>query len=289
MNDYIKDFLDYLIIDKKYSINTKESYENDLTNFYLFSNKNLEKILKEDILKYIEYLKKNESDRTIAHNITVLRSFYKYMEIENNIKKNPMENIDMPKLKKSLPKVLSIEEVDKLLDINLKDKYDYRNKAMLELMYATGLRISELINLKQENISFENCTLIVMGKGKKERIIPIGDCALKYLKLYTELYRNELLKGKQSNYLFLSNRSDKMTRQCFFEIIKKIALQKDIKTDFSPHTLRHSFATHMLENGADLRSIQELLGHENISTTQIYTNISRKFVEENYKEYHPHA
>lgn len=289
MNDYIKDFLDYLIIDKKYSINTKESYENDLTNFYLFSNKNLEKVLKEDILKYIEYLKKNESDRTVAHNITVLRSFYKYMEIENNIKKNPMENIDMPKLKKSLPKVLSIEEVDKLLDISLKDKYDYRNKAMLELMYATGLRISELINLKQENISFENCTLIVMGKGKKERIIPIGDCALKYLKLYTELYRNELLKGKQSNYLFLSNRSDKMTRQCFFEIIKKIALQKDIKTDFSPHTLRHSFATHMLENGADLRSIQELLGHENISTTQIYTNISRKFVEENYKEYHPHA
>ena len=289
MNYYIKDFLDYLIIDKKYSINTKKSYENDLSNFYFFINKDLNTISKEDILKYIEYLKNNESDRTVAHNITVLRSFYKYMEIENNIKKNPTENIDMPKLRKSLPKVLSIEEVDKLLDIELKDKYDYRNKAMLELMYATGLRISELINLRQENISFENCTLIVMGKGKKERIIPIGDYALKYLKLYTELYRNELLKGKQSNYLFLSNRSNKMTRQCFFEIIKKIAYKNDIKTNFSPHTLRHSFATHMLEKGADLRSIQELLGHKNISTTQIYTNISRKFVEDNYKEYHPHA
>lgn len=289
MNYYIKDFLDYLIIDKKYSINTKKSYENDLSNFYYFIDKDLDTISKEDILKYIEYLKRTESDRTIAHNITALRSFYKYMEIENNIKKNPTENIDMPKLRKSLPKVLSVEEVDKLLDIKLKDKYDYRNKAMLELMYATGLRISELINLKQENISFENCTLIVMGKGKKERIIPIGDCALKYLKIYNEQYRNELLKGKQCNYLFLSNRSNKMTRQCFFEIIKNIAREKNIKTEFSPHTLRHSFATHMLENGADLRSIQELLGHENISTTQIYTNISRKFVEDNYKEYHPHA
>lgn len=289
MSGYIKDFLDYLLIDKKYSINTKKSYENDLFNFSSYSKKELTKITKNDILSYLEYLKSMEKPRTIAHNLTVLRSFYKYLELENVIDKNPTSNIDMPKLPKTLPKVLSIEEINLLLDIRLNDKYDYRNKAMLELMYATGLRISELINLKMENVHLENCTLLVMGKGKKERIIPIGDYALKYLEIYLTKYRNELLKSKTSDYVFLSNRADKMTRQCFFEIIKKIALEKGIKTEFSPHTLRHSFATHMIENGADLRSVQELLGHENISTTQIYTNISRKYVEDNYNDFHPHA
>lgn len=289
MNEYIKDFLDYLLIDKKYSLNTKKSYENDLLNFSEYIKEDLTKITKNNIIEYLEYLKKTEKQRTIAHNLTVLRSFYKYLELENIISRNPTANIDMPRLPKTLPKVLSIDEINTLLDINLKNKYDYRNKAMLELMYATGIRISELINLKMENAHLENCTLLVMGKGKKERIIPLGDYALKYLEIYLNSYRNELLKNKVSDYIFLSNRGDKMTRQCFFEIIKKIAFEKGIKTEFSPHTLRHSFATHMIENGADLRSVQELLGHENISTTQIYTNISRKYIEDNYNEFHPHA
>lgn len=289
MENVIKDFIDYLLIDKKYSLNTKKSYENDLNNFYKFINKDLLKVKKENIIEYLNHLKKIESDKTIAHNLTVLRSFYKYCEIEKLISNNPTIYIDMPKLSKKLPKVLNVEEIDKLLDIELKDKYDFRNKAMLEVMYASGLRISELINLKLENININNCSILVLGKGKKERIIPLGDYAITYLEKYINEYRNELLKDKISDYVFLNNRGTKMTRQRFFEIIKDIAYKKNIKTDFSPHTLRHSFATHMLENGADLRSIQELLGHENISTTQIYTNISRKFIEENYEEYHPHA
>ena len=158
---------------------------------------------------------------------------------------------------------------------------------MLELMYSTGVRITELINIKIHDLNMNNCTLKVMGKGSKERIIPIGDIALKYVKIYIENYRSEFIK-KNTDYLFLNSRGTLMTRQAFFKIVKKIAKEKKIKTDFSPHTLRHSFATHMLENGADIRTIQELLGHSDLSTTQIYTNVSNKFIEENY-HFHPHS
>ena len=289
MNEYIIDFLNYLLIDKKYSINTKNSYLNDLKLFFDYIKKDPTLITKSDILKFLEHQKNFENERTCAHNITVLRSFYKYLEMEDVIRKNPTSNIELPKLRKSLPKVLNVDEVDRLLDIELKDKYDYRNKAMLEVMYSSGLRVSELINLKLNNLSMENCSLIVIGKGNKERILPIGDYAYNYLKIYLDSYRTSLLNNKQSDYIFLSSRGDKMSRQAFFKIVKNLLKEKNINIEFSPHTLRHSFATHMLENGADLRSIQELLGHLNISTTQIYTNISNKFIEKNYNEYHPHA
>ena len=199
-----------------------------------------------------------------------------------------MSTIELPKTKKSLPKVLTIEEVDKLLDITLKDAYSYRNKAMLELMYATGLRVSELVNLKIHDIDFINETVRTMGKGNKERIIPMGEIAIHYLKLYLEIYRSQLLKKDYTDDLLLNNHGKCMTRQGFFKILKKLAKEKDIKTSFSPHTLRHSFATHLLENGADLRSIQELLGHSSISTTGIYTHVSNEELKENYK-YHPHG
>lgn len=283
--EYIEEYLKYLLIEKKYSNNTILSYENDLKELYEF-NKNITKLNKKDILKFIEK-NKNKSDKTLSHFITTFRGFYKYLELENIIKENPILFISQPKMKKTLPKVLSINDIDNILDIELNDKYDYRNKAMLELMYSTGIRISELINLKTHDLNINNCTLKVMGKGSKERIIPVGDIALKYVKIYLEHYRKEFIK-QNTNYLFLNSRGTLMTRQAFFKIVKKLAQQKKIKTDFSPHTLRHSFATHMLENGADLRTIQELLGHSDLSTTQIYTNVSNKFIEENY-EYHPHS
>lgn len=285
--EYIEEYLKYLLIEKKYSKNTINSYRNDLNELYIFyKNKNIANLDKKDILKFIEK-NKEKSDKTLSHFITTFRGFYKYLEIENIIKENPILSISQPKTKKTLPKVLSISDVDNILNINLNDKYDYRNKAMLELMYSTGVRITELINIKIHDLNMNNCTLKVMGKGSKERIIPIGDIALKYVKIYIENYRSEFIK-KNTDYLFLNSRGTLMTRQAFFKIVKKIAKEKKIKTDFSPHTLRHSFATHMLENGADLRTIQELLGHSDLSTTQIYTNVSNKFIEENY-HFHPHS
>lgn len=285
---YIDEYLKYLLIEKKYSSNTINSYKNELLKLInFFQDKDITTLKKEDILIFIS--KNNALDsKTISHFITTLRGFYKYLKVEKVIKASPMEDIELPKLKISLPRVLSKTDIDKLLDIDLDNKFDYRNKAMLEVMYATGIRISELINIKIYNFNNENSIIKVMGKGNKERIIPLGDYALKYLNIYINKYRKEFLKKQNSDYLFLSNRNTKMTRQSFFEIVKKIATEKNITTNFSPHTLRHSFATHMLENGADLRTIQELLGHSDVSTTQIYTNISDKFKEENYK-FHPHS
>ena len=294
MNEYdsLKEkFKQYLLIDKKYSNNTIESYNNDLSKYFEFMNKKNIKLInikKDNIIDYIEHLKKeNITDKSIAHNLSVIRSFYKFLILEKIIDIAPTEFIDLPKIRKTLPNVLSIEEVDKLLDINLTNNFSYRNKAMLELLYATGLRVSELVNLKLENIDIDECFVRTIGKGNKERIIPIGDIALKYLKEYIIYYRSSLLKKEQNDYLFLNNHGKKMTRQGFFKIIKKQADDKKIKKDISPHTLRHSFATHLLEHGADLRSIGEMLGHSSVSTTEIYTHISNEKLKQDYMS-HPH-
>ncbi len=288
------DFYNYLMFDKNYSKNTISSYMNDLYDFLTFNDKNKEtdlyKLKEQNIKDYLKNLKDNNiSDRSIARKISTLKSYYKYLIITNKINKNPLEFIIIPKQKKELPTVLSIEEVLILLDIPLNDRYNYRNKAMLELMYATGLRISELINLKLSNIDLELNLLKTIGKGNKERIIPIGDYATEYLKLYIYDYRKSFIKKQSSEYLFLNKSGTKMSRQMFFKIVEKLARDKNIKTKFSPHTLRHSFATHMLEYGADLRTIQELLGHSNISTTQIYTHVSTDKLRENYDNFHSNA
>ncbi len=292
-HECILEFINYLQIDKKYSENTIASYAADLKDYQNFMMNLLKKdiyhIERKDIKLYLKYLKdQKKSPKSISRRISCIRGFYKFLLIEKIIANNPMSTIELPKTKKALPKVLTIEEVDKLLDITLKDAYSYRNKAMLELMYATGLRVSELVNLKIHDIDFINETVRTMGKGNKERIIPIGEIAIHYLKLYLEIYRSQLLKKDYTDDLFLNNHGKCMTRQGFFKILKKLAKEKDIKTSFSPHTLRHSFATHLLENGADLRSIQELLGHSSISTTGIYTHVSNEELKENYK-YHPHG
>lgn len=287
MND-IKDFLDYLLIDLKYSKNTIETYNYTLEEFYKIINKDLCKINEEDIKKYIEYLNKVDSSKTINHHLNVLTSFYNFLLIEEKITNNPVSNIDKLKTKKTIPKVLSQEEVKKILDIDLVNKYSYRDKAALELMYSSGLRISELVNLKMFHLDLNLGILRVMGKGNKERIVPIGEIALKYLNIYINEYR-PLLNKKNSDYIFLNSRGTPLSRQSLFKKVKLIAIKKNIKTEFTPHTLRHSFATHMLENGADLRSIQELLGHSDISTTQIYTHVSNNIKKENYIKYHPHG
>lgn len=287
----IKEFETYLLIDKKYSNNTIASYINDVTKFYHYTKTdNLTKVTKEDVKKYIAYLKKNNiSTKSIAHNISCLKSFYKFLIINKTVNTNIMDSIDTPKLTKSLPKVLSIEEVLLLLDIKTENDFDYRNKAMLELIYATGLRVSELINLKLSDIDLHMAVVRVMGKGSKERIIPIGDYAINSLREYINNHRNNMMKRTINDYIFINNHGNKMTRQGFFKIIKNEAKKKNIKTEFSPHTLRHSFATHLLNYGADLKVIQELLGHSSISTTQIYTHVSKDKLKTNYNEFHPHS
>lgn len=291
IEEYITKFIEYLIIDKKYSENTIKSYNNDLKKYELFfKNTNISNIKEKHIKEYLKHLKENNNDnRTINHNISTLRSFYKFLLIEKILKENPMEYIEMPKTKKSLPKTLSIEEIDKLLNFKLTNEFSYRNKAMLELMYSSGLRVSELVNVKIHDIDTSNCIIRIMGKGKKERIVPLGDYAIKYIELYIKEYREKLIKRELNEYLFINNHGKKMTRQGFFKILKQLAKEQNIKTEFSPHTLRHSFATHLLNGGADLRSIQEMLGHESISTTQIYTHVSKEQLKENYNNFHPHA
>lgn len=290
MNEkYIEEFLDYLRFEKKYSENTISSYKRDLnkTNDYL--KKDFIKLTKKDIQNYIQKISKEENSSSVSRLISTLKSFYKFLEINKYTNSNPLTTITNPKTQKKLPKVLSEEEVNKLLDIDLKTDFDYRNKAMLELMYSSGLRVSELVNLTVNDIDLINSSVRIFGKGSKERIVPLDDYATEALKIYILSHRKSLFKHGENNYLFLNNHGNKMTRQGFFKILAKIAKEKGIKSELSPHTLRHSFATHLLKHGADLRSIQELLGHSDISTTQIYTHITSERLQKNYEEFHPHG
>ena len=279
-------FLDYLKYERRLSINTVNSYANNLNVLTTFFNKNILLLNSDDIKKIINELK--ISSRSKAHYLSVFNSFYNFMILYGKLQKNPCENIKSPKIAKSLPKYLNEDEIDKLLNIKLLKPIDYRNKAMLELLYATGTRISELLNLELNNIDFDECIIRVVGKGKKDRIIPIGNSALHYLNLYIKEYRSFILKTKQSNYVFINNNGGKMSRQGFFKILKQIASKSGISKDISPHVLRHSFATYLLNNGADLRVIQELLGHENLVTTEIYSHLGNKKIEEDYS-HHPRA
>ena len=285
----IDDFINYCIFEKGLSDKTKESYYYDL-NVYKEYLKNIgidkvDKIFTSDIENFIKKRSKEEGS-TIAHNLTVIKNFHSYLLKSDILKKDISENIARPKLKKRLPMTLSTDDIDKLLDIELKDNYDYRNKAMIELMYGSGLRVSELISLDVHSIDFTNCIIRITGKGSKDRIVPVGEYSMYYLDKYLRI-RDSMLKDTNTDALFLNNHGKRMTRQGFFKNLKTILRQKGLNEDISPHTLRHSFATHLLERGADLRSIQELLGHSDIATTRIYTHISDNMVKEEYKKYHP--
>lgn len=278
-------YLEYLKYERRVSINTIDSYGENLKLFKDTINKDLLKITKDDITNFLYNM--NKSARTKAHYLTVLKTFYNYLVFIDKIDKNPCEGIKNPKLDKTLPKYLTSEEIDKLFNIRLNTPIDYRNKAMLELLYATGMRISELINLELANIDFDESIVRIMGKGSKERIVPMSDTASKYLKDYILNYRKYLIKNT-NNYIFLNRDGNRISRQGFFKILKKMAKSSGIEKDISPHILRHSFATHLLNNGADIRVIQELLGHENLETTEIYSHISNKKIEDDYN-LHPHA
>ena len=288
ISDAIDDFLNYCIFEKGLSDKTKESYKNDLIIYMNFlKKKGISTVtdIKSDHIKDFLKERSEEETTTIAHNLTVIKNFHTYLLKEKIVSVNVSEFIERPKLRKSLPKTLSIEDIDILLDIKLNTPFDYRNKAMLELMYGCGLRVSELVNLEINDVDTVNCLIRIMGKGSKERDIPIGEYSIYYLNKYLEV-RALLLKGKSCNRLFLNNHGLGMTRQGFFKNLKQLLKDKGLNSEVSPHTLRHSFATHLINRGADLRSIQEMLGHSDISTTKIYTKISDEKVIEEYNEYH---
>ena len=282
---YVEDYLLFLKTEKKLGDNTINSYMLDLEDFFKTFNGSIESCTKKDILAYISSINGLEVS-TVNRHISSLKSFFNYLMDESIIKVSPMEEVSSLKSPKKLPKYLSISEVNKLLNIPLNSEFDYRNKAMLELMYATGLRVSELVSIEYSNIDFENSIIRINGKGKKERIIPLGEVASYYLKVYLNDYRSKLLKRNTYNQVFLNNHGKPITRQGFNYILENIRELTGITKEITPHVLRHSFATHLLEGGADIRSIQEMLGHENISTTNIYTEVVNDVLRSNYEMYH---
>ena len=291
-DEAIIEFLNYCSIDKGLSDNTNISYKTDLELYLSFIKEkginSLEDIKSSDIESYMMFLQEDSNDTvtTVARKLTSIKNFHSFLEKEGIVSKNVSVGIKRPKLRKTVVRSLSVSDVDKLLDIKLNTPFDYRNKAMLELIYGTGLRVSELVNLTLNNIDFTNCIIRIVGKGNKERIIPLGEYSMYYLDLYMER-RNSLLKKNICDALFLNNHGKKITRQGFFKILKGLLKEKGLDIDASPHTLRHSFATHLLNSGADLRSIQEMLGHSDISTTRIYTHVGDSKIRNDYKEYHP--
>lgn len=278
-------------MEKGLSKNTVESYSRDITLFQKFlssKNKGLNSFSKVDIIDFLSKIKdEGYSVPSMCRFISSIRGFCKYMMIEKIVKEDPAENLQTPKKWERIPKVLSLEDVMALLDARTDTSTFLRDSAMLELLYSSGLRVSELVSLKLGSINFEAGFLRVMGKGSKERVVPINSRALDKIKKYIKELRPAILKKRQSDYLFITCRGGAMTRQRFWQTIKKCGRQAGV--ELSPHTLRHCFATHLLEGGADLRSVQKMLGHSDISTTQIYTKVSTDRIKKVYLEHHPRA
>lgn len=286
LSDYIIELKTIKQRDKDTTVN---SYSEDIYKYLEYmESKNISNALDisyNNLLNYLKYLDDNKYEvSSVARKIVSIKAFHKYLS-ENYKVIDISTKINTPRFYRKLPNILTIEEVDNLLDIKLDTPFDYRNKAMLELMYSSGLRVSELINLELSDIDLNNNYVRCFGKGSKERIVPIGEYSSKYLNIYINEYRDSMKKGYYTEKIFLNNHGKEMTRQGFFKIIKKIAKDKDINKNITPHMLRHSFATHLLNNGADLRTIQEMLGHSSISTTQIYTNVTNDILKENYDLY----
>ncbi len=290
--DAIDRFLHWLQVERGFSGHTLESYSRELVRFKSFlEEKSWDKVLAEDIRRYLISLSElGLSPRSVFHNLAVIRSFYRFLLMEKMVEHNPSELVDFPKLAKTLPDVLSVEEVEKLINAcDDKTTLGIRDRAILELLYGCGLRVSELVELKLDQLNLSAQYLIAYGKGKKERVVPIGDMAKKALERYLKQSRPFLDKSGTSPYVFVGRSGKKLTRQWVFKLVKKMALKAGIRTDISPHTLRHSFATHLLEGGADLRVVQVLLGHSDISATQIYTHLDKSRLWKEYRDKHPRA
>ncbi len=294
MELFLKEYLAYLKLEKNLSENTLSSYKNDITALksYLqdINISDPSEITSQNIISFFKALKNiGLSTTSTARYFSSLKGFFSYLSRNNYIKSNPMDKISAPKLSKKLPSVLNVNEVETILskpDIN--DKLGLRDKAILELLYACGTRVSELTNLKVSDLFFHEEVIRVFGKGSKERLIPIGSNAIKWVEDYLKKSRPLLAKKmKSENYVFLNLRGTKLSRMGVWKIIDYYVKEAGIKKDVHPHTFRHSFATHLLEGGADLRAVQEMLGHADISTTQIYTHIDRDYIKQIHKQYHP--
>ncbi|MBO0450497.1 site-specific tyrosine recombinase XerD [Enterococcus sp. MJM12] len=296
MQEQITDYLHYLTIERGLSENTKKSYQRDLLQYLSFLEKqkitDWQEVDRFTVVSFLQELKEGrKSSATIARMITSLRRFHQFLRQERITDHDPMQHIDSPKKQQKLPDTLSLGEVEQLLGTpDTKETLGLRDRAILEVMYATGLRVSELINLKLNDVHLEMGLLQTLGKGDKERIVPLGDIAIKWVRRYLADARPYLTrKNPAESYLFVNNHGSGLSRQGIWKNLKAIVQKAGIYKTVTPHTLRHSFATHLLENGADLRTVQELLGHADISTTQIYTHITKKRMTDVYKQYFPRA
>ncbi|MBU4346147.1 MAG: site-specific tyrosine recombinase XerD [Candidatus Omnitrophica bacterium] len=293
MRELVDTFLNYLSVERGLAGNTIVAYGRDLSTYIGFligRNKDaLSKTTRNDITNFMLYQKdKGLSTNSISRQLAAVKVFYRFLVRERLLKDNPSSLIDSPKLWKKIPDTLSLNEVKALLNQpNIRDTQGIRDKAILEAFYATGMRVSEAVNLKLDNVNLNIGFLRCIGKGNKERVIPVGKKAIGSIRRYLEISRPQLLKKKESEFLFLNRFGKRISRQSLWKIIKRYARQARIKKPIKPHTLRHSFATHLLEGGADLRSVQEMLGHANISTTQIYTHINKDRLKTIHRTFHP--
>jgi integrase/recombinase XerD len=295
MDALLDSFISYLAIEKGLSENTLESYGRDVRSFIRYIEEygpgSVNDIKYGRILDYLSFIKDRGSNATsVVRSIVSLRQFFKYLLMEKIIDEDPAARIRTPKMKKAIPGVITLDEVERLLSAPDEGKPEgLRDSSMLEVLYATGIRVSELVGLKLNDVNFELGFVVVYGKGSKERVVPIGEKARSKLLEYLGTSRHALLKSREAKALFVTRLGKGMTRQGFWKIIKHHALKADISKKISPHTLRHSFATHLLERGADLRTIQIMLGHSDISTTQIYTHVESERLKEIHKKYHPRS
>tara|TARA_B100001245_G_scaffold24815_1_gene16202 strand:+ start:1568 stop:2467 length:900 start_codon:yes stop_codon:yes gene_type:complete len=295
-NQAIKDYKSYLKIERGLSLNSIVSYENDILSLknYILDNKIKESPIEctpDTVNSFIYNSSKKNSPRSQARKISGLKSFFKFLVFEGYLKSSPMSNIESPKLGRKLPDILNVEEISQMISsINIKEKFGQRNKTIIEILYGTGIRVSELIELKISNIFFKENLIRVLGKGDKERFVPIGLKAKKSIIDYINNNRKyQKIEESSNDILILSKYGKKITRHMIFTLIKNISKKSGITKKISPHTFRHSFASHLLKNGADLRTIQLILGHENITTTEIYTHLDSKHLLNVMKKYHPRS
>ena len=292
-NRYIKEFVSYLKIEKGLAENSIFAYQNDVAKLHDFSvsiDKNAEQISYNDLKLFIAALYDlGLSARTQARIISGIKQFYGYLLLENYITVDPSELLDQPKIGRKLPEVLTIEEIDRLIDaLDMSKTESHRNKAIIETLYSCGLRVSELVNLRFSDLFFEEGFIRVIGKGNKERLVPVSASVEKEISIYNDhIRRHQNIKKGDENVVFLNRRGGKLTRVMIFTIIKDLAERIGLQKTISPHTFRHSFATHLLEGGANLRAIQEMLGHESITTTEIYTHLDQRYLKEAILSFHP--